>query len=1040
MVNEKYFQAAETILVRLPLLPVERASATCVDMRLDAGDAVRSLREFLLGITCHPAFREAVEVSSGSLAAVLSKVEAGEDVPRRRLERAALSATRYLLRAAMRPTPFGLMAGVALGSFSKEPAVRVGDAHAKTVLADSGWAEAFVAGLIDDPRVRDRLSVAAGNLCFTRGDRIVLPLVRVSNASDAEPAHEHRSEVTVRNTRLVRFALERARRPMAYRDLLDAAHGEFAELDKARIDAALTALVQRGFLVADMAPRSDDPDPLGPARRVLSGGLASAGLDAVDSVVAEYAAKPVGDGGSAWRGVRETMADLVPGEASPVQVDLRFDGDFALPYTVKEELEKAASALWKMTDPTAGYGHLKDYHDAFVEHYGLHQVVPVLEMLDPHSGLGAPAGYLNPPSHRHLDDQSAERYPHGARELAPEHEEYLSELVESALIGGRDEITLDDGDVERLAHADAKAPVGGTDLCVQILADSVEAMSDGRFTLVMSPFSQGSRAGSMIGRFVGTLRAHGPVGEFLSARRGGEPIYAQVHFRPVHVRGLNVCAVPQLLDHAISVGEFPGQRGELIALDDLAVGATADRLYLVRLSDGREVVPVVPHALDLTSGAPNAVRFLSEIPLFGESRFRSWGWGKRLRSLPYLPRVRYGRTILSLARWRPGVELSDKEQPWHAWRAAFEAWREKWRVPAKVQVASGDRRVELDLASDWHCRLLRHELLRSPDSLVYESPLVRRSALGWSAGYASEVVVPLLGTADGPAVSPVRGLDLRRSLPSPPRHAPGGEWLYAKLYMANELQDGFLGRNLPYLLNALPDCVDRWFYIRYLDPDPHLRLRFHGEPRRIWGELLPALDAWLAAPENSRLIRNWMLDTYVPESARYGGAEALPLAEGLFRADSEVCAGQLHLRANGKLGMPAEALAAMNFADILAALGDWDWRSWVVRTFPRPAERLSAEIRELLPSIGGRDLTALSARIPGIARMREYAEHRAGAAAAYGRHLFGRRAGEGEDVPAEFSSLLHMHANRLLGVDRNLEDRARAVLRAAAQSQLARRA
>lgn len=37
-----------------------------------------------------------------------------------------------------------------------------------------------------------------------------------------------------------------------------------------------------------------------------------------------------------------------------------------------------------------------------------------------------------------------------------------------------------------------------------------------------------------------------------------------------------------------------------------------------------------------------------------------------------------------------------------------------------------------------------------------------------------------------------------------------------------------------------------WFFIRYGDPDWHLRLRFQGEPRRLWDEVRPALQEQVA--------------------------------------------------------------------------------------------------------------------------------------------------------------------------------------------------
>ncbi len=35
--------------------------------------------------------------------------------------------------------------------------------------------------------------------------------------------------------------------------------------------------------------------------------------------------------------------------------------------------------------------------------------------------------------------------------------------------------------------------------------------------------------------------------------------------------------------------------------------------------------------------------------------------------------------------------------------------------------------------------------------------------------------------------------------------------------------------------------ADSWFFIRYADPDPHLRIRFHGDPERLTGTFWPVV-------------------------------------------------------------------------------------------------------------------------------------------------------------------------------------------------------
>src|SRR5690606_28834154 len=56
--------------------------------------------------------------------------------------------------------------------------------------------------------------------------------------------------------------------------------------------------------------------------------------------------------------------------------------------------------------------------------------------------------------------------------------------------------------------------------------------------------------------------------------------------------------------------------------------------------------------------------------------------------------------------------------------------------------------------------------------------------------------------------------------------APGSEWLYAKLYTGNATADHVLCAVRPAIDAALGSgAADSWFFIRYADPDWHVRLR-----------------------------------------------------------------------------------------------------------------------------------------------------------------------------------------------------------------------
>ncbi|CAM5669462.1 hypothetical protein SANTM175S_05676 [Streptomyces antimycoticus] len=135
--------------------------------------------------------------------------------------------------------------------------------------------------------------------------------------------------------------------------------------------------------------------------------------------------------------------------------------------------------------------------------------------------------------------------------------------------------------------------------------------------------------------------------------------------------------------------------------------------------------------------------------------------------------------------------------------------------------------------------------------------------------------------------------------------------------------------HLPRLLAALPPAVDRWFFIRYADPaGAHLRLRFHGDPATLHGELLPGVLDWVEQLRDLRLAGAFIIDGYEPETHRYGGHEALDAAETVFHHDSVAALEQLRLRAIGAVTAPPQLLAAANYLDLARQVHGDRWPDW----------------------------------------------------------------------------------------------------------------
>ncbi|MER7845643.1 lantibiotic dehydratase [Kitasatospora sp. NPDC096077] len=1062
--REALFTATGPVLLRAPALARKERHADGPG----SGDPLA----YLAGAAADPVLREAIEVSSPSLADQLDQAVAAAaagDAPRpAALRRAVEAVGRYRLRMATRPTPFGLMAAVAPARFGPRAEVRWDGGERRALRPDLGWLLPLLERLRTDPRVLPALRLAADQQIVPRGDRLVLPYLPEPRTAPAGPGTgageagaQPVTERTVRATAVVRAAVRHAERPLRHAELLAALAADFPAAPAEAIAALVRTLVAQGFLLTDLTPPPDSTDLLGHVLdRLPDGHPVRAELATVRDLLAQAAALPRGRATAVLGETRRRMTRLAPADR-PLHADLALTAEVVLPEQVRTELEHTATLLWRLSPPATAPEHLRAYHLEFLERYGTDSPVPLAELLDPDTGLGPPAGYRRPAGPR----GAANPQPARARtDAEAARDRVLAELAAGALADREPgaplpEVVLDDELLARLVPAQeprearegfgdaADTPPDSLELYAELAADSVEALDAGRFRLVLSPTNGSDRAGATFGRFAAHLA--GPDGgALLAAATGagegfgdGEVLDAHLEFTPYRPRHANIALTPRWLGHRVAVSAFPDPGGPAaLPLEDLVVLADAERLSVHSRSLGREVRATAHHALNLRTGAPNAARFLQEVALTGRRPWQPWDWGAA-GSAPALPRVRRGRVVLAPATWRLTAPVPGADAPYGQWAEGLDRWRRRWGVPAAVQLLSGDQRISLDLDDPWHRRLL-HSRSRSERPAVLQEDLTGDGDGdgGWLHGpggaHATEIVVPLRRAAHpaAPAAPAVR-----RPLPAAhPRtpELPGGPWLFARLAATEARHDEILADHLPRLLAALPGDVDRWFFIRYRDPAPHLRLRFHGTPSVLATDLLPLLHDWAHELRRAGLAADLRLDGYLPETDRYGGPDALAHAERVFHADSLVALAALRL-ARAARTAPGDLLAAVNLtatarAFLTARPAPPTVGAWIAAAYPKsePHHQAFRTHRAAALRAIGPDgpTTPAGGLLPADPALTAAWHRRAARLADYAPHLTAPSAG-----PA-LASVLHMGHNRLIGIDRESERRAYALARGALEA------
>ena len=118
----------------------------------------------------------------------------------------------------------------------------------------------------------------------------------------------------------------------------------------------------------------------------------------------------------------------------------------------------------------------------------------------------------------------------------------------------------------------------------------------------------------------------------------------------------------------------------------------------------------------------------------------------------------------------------------------------------------------------------------------------------------------------------------------------GDQWLYYKIYCGKKTSDAILTELIQPLSNKLlhENLIEKWFFIRYEDPQNHLRVRFLSTNNNHNGKIIQLVNRQLQEYFENGFIWSVQSDVYNRELERYGYS-TISLAEDFFFLDSQLC-------------------------------------------------------------------------------------------------------------------------------------------------------
>ncbi|MFI1100259.1 lantibiotic dehydratase [Streptomyces melanogenes] len=1023
MASSTVFRAGKTALLRAVARP-ESPVSPCPDLDDPSLRSAAARLAWLREVWSEEDVAEALEHASPALASQAHALCSSSTPAARDVRRVVASVARYLLRAEHRATPFGLFAGVALASVGPRARTIWGSDNTVVGRASAEWLTAVVERLEECPDLLERLLVVLSNTTTRRGDRLIVPY-----KADPQGGGRRRAvEASLALTEPVRMVLHAAREPIRVGVLAGKIAADFPAAGPVKAQHLVRELIRNEVLITSLHAPSTDTDALEYLLDQLDAMGAASVAPIADTVRELHAVRDdlrsCGSRSGRVRAAARMRAQAPALRRHPLALDLRLDAEVELPEEVAREIERAASVLTRVSAHPYGTEAWKAYQRRFYERYGIGTMVPLREVVAD-SGTGFPDGYPGAPAD-------------GRRSRLSVRDDTLVRLAQAAVLDGRDEVVLTDELVAAMDLGPERPRVPPhLEVGVRVYAASIEELHRGRFRLELASVSRG--VGVTAGRFLSVLapedrdRLSAELADLPTADVGTIP--AQVSFPPLLPTSAHVTRAPQVLPTVISVQEHRSTSGDVLTPDDLAVACDGRRMYLAAPERGQRIEAVGMHALNLTTHTPLLVRFLTELSRAQCAQVTLFDWGAA-KAMPFLPRLRYGRTVLAPARWRlEAADLPGRDRPQAQWDTAVEEWRTRRRMPQRVDLAEDDRRLHLDLDQAGHRTLLRQHLNRVGLAVLVEAP--ETDAYGWCDGRAHEVVLPLKATQPPawpllPTPTPARTLSPEQI------QTPGvSSLLLTTLYGDPRRQDNLLAQYLPGLLDQL-GCPP-WWFIRFRDPDHHLRVRIALPHPDAFAETARTIGTWADELRTAGLLSDMRFPTSYREMGRWGSGAAWNAAEEVFRADSRAIVAQL---CQPRRPQRRALVAAHTIAIATAFLGSTEaGMRWLIDHIPPtapvavPRPQFTETVRLADPS---GDWEALRDTPGGQAIVGAWTDRDA-ALAVYRPHLPGPGT-QGIRLDDILSSLLHVHFVRHVAVDFPEEEVCLYLARATALAWMSRRA
>jgi thiopeptide-type bacteriocin biosynthesis protein len=854
----------------------------------------------LFEFTQQPFFKEAIYIASPVLYDELVKWHNKELKEEKELEKLITSLYKYYTRMQSRCTPYGLFAACGSGSWKEENNIHLSDKEKRHTRLDMNYLCALAQQLNTHPILMPRLRFYPNNSAYIVGE--TMRYVEYSYVNNRRMHQITGVHFSVYLDNVLKEAVTGAR----IKDLAALLISD--DITEEEAEEFIKELIQSQLLVSELEPavtgdefsyqlidslkkinEEHHPEIEHIIRLLESTQEQIKAIDANESNEA-----------SVYRAIFEQLKTLgtTIEENQLFQTDLyRNVTEASLNTAIQKGLSAAITFLDKFS-PGGENGNLKKFKENFYNQYE-NAELPLLQVLDTETGIGY-TGKDSAGVNKLLDDLYIPGKPASSYDIKWNKQQ---DILQARLLKATQEkqytVEFTDEDVKDSTNSSQTLPDSLPIMFRVIDAETIYLQSCG-----------GSSAANLLGRFAhGDAKIHDIIKTITAHEQeiNSGKILAEIVHLPESRIG-NILLRPVLRNYEIPyLGKSALPVDQQIQLQDLLVSVQNNRIVLRSKKLNKEIIPRLSTAHNYSFNALPVYQFLCDLQSQNfEKSGLGFSWGSLTASYKFLPRAVYKNVILERAKWqlsKADVEVLLKEKNPN-YKVDVDSWRKQLNMPAKVVLADGDNELLINFDDELSIKMLVNSI-KKRDRFVLEEFLFDEQALivkdKKENGFVNECIAILLKDQ-----SAIKNQDSQKTATEQLNTLPadvlqrnfsiGSEWLYYKFYSGIKTADKLLAEVIRPLTEELIEkkYIDKFFFIRYSDPENHIRLRFHLTDLKQLGNVISAVHKAIQPYQDQGMISKVQTDTYTRELERYG-VKSMEIAESLFHIDSVVTLNLLDL-------------------------------------------------------------------------------------------------------------------------------------------------